>query len=138
MVVNIGGKEQTVHVKNGKSVVDISDLGLGKHDVKVDYPDDGKHDPTSNSTTITVLKIDDYPIGENNTDDELVISVPEDATGSVVVNMDGKNYIVPIKDASNIANKITVRSWDYFSTIFLINLGIFFYIFHSTIPISHT
>lgn len=63
VVVNICGKEQTVPVKNGKAVADISDLGRAKHDVKVDYPGDGKYIITSmykdcrQSNTIEVLLV---------------------------------------------------------------------------------
>ncbi|WP_407432058.1 Ig-like domain repeat protein [Methanobrevibacter sp.] len=96
--VNIGDKDYTVPIKDGKAVLDISGLDPGDYVADVTYPGDDKYGPNSNSTKFTVPKIDNYPMNMTNTDDELVVSVPEDATGNVKVNIDGKDYTVPIKD----------------------------------------
>ncbi|WP_407415803.1 Ig-like domain repeat protein, partial [Methanobrevibacter sp.] len=99
VTVTIDGKDYTAPIEDGKAVMDLpSDLEPGNHIIDVNYPGDDKYDPASNSTTVDVPKIDDYPINVTNTDDELVIDVPDDATGDVIVNIDGKEYTVPIKD----------------------------------------
>ncbi|MBR6023487.1 MAG: Ig-like domain repeat protein [Methanobrevibacter sp.] len=96
--VSINGKTQTVPIKDGKAVVDISDLEPGNYTVVANYPGDGEYPPASNSTSFEVPKVSDYPMNMTNTDDELTINVPKDATGDVKVTIDGKDYTVPIKD----------------------------------------
>ena len=94
VTVTIDGKDYTVPIKDGKAVMDVpSDLGPGKHTVDVSYPGDDKYAPASNSTTVNVPKID-----ITNTNDQLIVDVPDDATGDVIVTIDGKDYTVPIKD----------------------------------------
>ena len=43
MTVSVDGKDYTVPIRDGKAVVDISDLAPGNHDVKVTYPGDDKY-----------------------------------------------------------------------------------------------
>ena len=96
VTVTIGDKNYTVPVENGKAIVDISDLEPGDYDAVVNYPGDDRHAPASNSTSFSVPKIDEYPIDVAQEGDELIITVPEDATGNVTVTIDGKEYNVPI------------------------------------------
>ena len=94
--VSIDGKPQTVPLKGGRAVVDISGLEPGQHTVDVTYPGDDNYDPVSNSTSFEVPKVSDYPIDITEKDGKLVITVPEDATGSVTVSIDGKPQTVPV------------------------------------------
>ncbi|MBO6275751.1 MAG: Ig-like domain repeat protein, partial [Methanobrevibacter sp.] len=104
VTVSVDGKDYTVPIRDGKAVVDISDLAPGNHDVKVTYPGDDKYAPVTNSTTINVPKKSDYPIDIITDGDKLVVSVPEDATGDVTVSIDGKDYTVPIKDGKAVVD----------------------------------
>ncbi len=115
--VNIGDKDYTVPIKDGKAVLDISDLDPGDYVADVTYPGDDKYGPNSNSTRFTVPKIDNYPMNMTNTDDELVISVPEDATGNVKVNIDGKDCTVPIKDGKAVLDISDLPSGEYDVTV---------------------
>ncbi|MBQ9026846.1 MAG: Ig-like domain repeat protein, partial [Methanobrevibacter sp.] len=96
--LTIDGKDYTVPVENGKAVMDIPDLEPGNYDVVANYPGDDKYSPVTNSTSFNVPKISDYPIDVAQDGDELVITVPEDTTGNVVVNIGGKDYTVPIEN----------------------------------------
>uniref|UniRef100_UPI00388D6DAF Ig-like domain repeat protein n=1 Tax=Methanobrevibacter sp. TaxID=66852 RepID=UPI00388D6DAF len=111
--VSIDGKEQTVPVKDGKAVVDISGLEPGNHTVVVNYPGDSQYPPASNSTTFEVPKIDDYSIDINKDGNNLVVTVPGDATGDVVVNIAGKDYTVPIKDGKAVVDISGLEPGDY-------------------------
>ena len=100
MTVTIDGKDYVVPIKDGKAVMDLpSDLGLGEHTVDVSYPGNDKYAPISNSTTVDVPKID-----ITNTDNQLVVDVPDDATGDVIVTIGGKDYTVPIKDGKAVVD----------------------------------
>ena len=96
VTVSIDGKPQTVPVTGGRAVVDISGLEPGQHTVDVNYPGDDNYDPVSNSTSFEVPKVSDYPIDITEKDGKLVITVPDDATGSVTVSIDGKPQTVPV------------------------------------------
>ena len=104
VIVSINGKTQTVPIKDGRAVVDISDLEPGNYTVVANYPGDSKYPPVSNSTTFEVPKIDNYPMNMTNTDNELTINVPNDATGNVKVTIDGKTQTVPIKDGKAVVD----------------------------------
>ena len=97
VIVTINGEEYMVSVENGKAVMNIPDLNPGNYTIDVFYNGDEKYPSAYNSTTIEVPRIDDYSINMTNTDDKLVVSVPDDATGNVTVNIDGVDYTVPIK-----------------------------------------
>ena len=100
VTVTIDGKNYTVPIKDGKAVMDLpSDLGPGEHTVDVSYPGNDKYAPISNSTTVDVPEID-----VTNTNDQLVVDVPDDATGDVIVTIDGKDYVVPIKDGKAVVD----------------------------------
>ena len=80
------------------------DLEPGNYTVDVAYPGDSKYAPASNSTNITVPKVDDYPFSVTEDDGKIVVSVPDDATGDVTVTIDGKDYTVPIKDGKAVVD----------------------------------
>ena len=113
VTVNIDGKNYTVPIENGTARLNVSDLAPGDYDVVVDYPGDDKYGPGSNSTSFNIPKISDYPIDITKEDDELVITVPDDATGNVTVNIDGKNYTVPIENGTARLNVSDLAPGDY-------------------------
>ena len=96
VTVTINGEDRVVPVEGGKATLDISDLEPGDYEVVAIYSGDGKYAPATNSTSFNVPKISDYPVDVVKDGDELVITVPEDATGDVTVTIDGKEYNVPI------------------------------------------
>ncbi|SDA73100.1 Ig-like domain repeat protein, partial [Methanobrevibacter millerae] len=98
VTVKIDGVEHVVPVEDGKAVVDISDLEPGKHAVEVTYSGDDKYASVSNVTVIDIPKETDYPLTVSEEDGKIVVDVPDDATGYVTVTIDGKDYVVPIKD----------------------------------------
>ena len=96
VTVTINGEDHVVPVEGGKATLDISDLEPGDYEVVATYSGDGKYAPATNSTSFKVPKIIDYPVDVAQDGDELIITVPEDATGNVTVTIDGKEYNVPI------------------------------------------
>ena len=100
VTVTIDGKDYTVPVENGKAIMDVPELDPGDYEVVANYPGDSSHAPASNSTSFNVPKIVDYPMDIAQNGDELVITLPEDATGNVTVNINGKDYTVPIENGT--------------------------------------
>ena len=87
---------------NGEVSHIISGLDNGVHNVSVDYIGDYKYLANSSSNNFTVsMYVPDIEIVANDTiwsTDALNISVylPEDATGDLIVTIDGVNYTSPI------------------------------------------
>ena len=104
VTVTIDGKDYTVPIKDGKAVVDISDLPSGTHDVKVTYPGNDKYDQKTVSTSIVKER-------------SLVITAPD-----VVKYYSGPDrFVVYTKDSdgnnlSGIEVKITINGQTYTRT----------------------
>ena len=113
--VTVNGRSYNVAIVDGKGVLTISNLAAGDYDVNVNYAEDNKYVASSNSTKFTISKlpssvlvnVKDIVVGE---DAVISIALPEDATGNVTVNVNGKNYTAVAKygvasvTISNLAN----------------------------------
>ena len=113
--VTVNGRSYNVAIVDGKGVLTISNLAAGDYDVNVNYVGDNKYVASSNSTKFTISKlpssvlvnVKDIVVGE---DAVISIALPEDATGNVTVNVNGKNYTAVAKygvasvTISNLAN----------------------------------
>ena len=99
--VTIGGKTYTANVTAGKALIVVPGLKADDYTVDVTYSGDDKYKPSSNSTDFEVAKVELSPdeikvVDQGN--GTVVVVVPENATGTVTVEIDGKNYTAPIKD----------------------------------------
>ena len=100
--VTVNGRSYNVAIVDGKGVLIISNLAAGDYDVNVNYAGDNKYVASSNSTKFTISKlpssvlvnVKDIVVGE---DAVISIALPEDATGNVTVNVNGKNYTAIVK-----------------------------------------
>ena len=113
--VTVNGRSYNVAIVDGKGVLIISNLAAGDYAVDVNYAGDNKYVASSNSTKFTISKlpssvlvnVKDIVVGE---DAVISIALPEDATGNVTVNVNGKNYTAVVKygvasvTISNLAN----------------------------------
>ena len=107
--VTVNGRSYNVAIVDGKGVLTISNLVAGDYDVNVNYAGDNKYLPSSNSTKFTISKlpssvlvnVDDIVVGE---DAVVNVVLPDDATGSVTITVNGKDYVVDVKyGVANIA-----------------------------------
>ena len=109
VVVNVGEISKTVNLIDGAANVTISGLSAGIQTVEVSYSGDRNYNSVSASKSVTVSKVDptisveadDIKYGEN-----LIVRVilPTDATGNVVVKVDGKSQTVEIIRGNAVAN----------------------------------
>jgi cytochrome b involved in lipid metabolism len=102
--VKINDKTYTVPIKDGKASVDVSDLKPGDYKVDATYAGDKKYDPAKVSDTVNIPKKSDYTMDVATTDNELIVTVPSDAIGNVTVNIDGKDYVVPIENGQAVVD----------------------------------
>ena len=107
--VTVNGRSYNVAIVDGKGVLTISNLAAGDYAVDVNYAGDNKYVASSNSTKFIISKlpssvlvnVKDIIVGE----DAIVnVVLPDDATGSVTITVNGKDYVVDVKyGVANIA-----------------------------------
>ena len=110
VIITVDGVDYTVTIENGKAVKTIADLKANDYTVTVKYYGDNNYNANQNTTEFTVSKISDYNMnitvpefkeGVNSTID---VVLPKDATGTVTVEIGGKNYTANVTDG--VANVI--------------------------------
>ena len=107
--VNVNNVDYELVISNGKSSVSIQDLAVGNYTVIARFAGDDKFNEASNSTAFRVLKVsvpvtnETISIPEGNST-EYSISLPTDATGTLTVTVDGKNYTQTLTDGKATVN----------------------------------
>ena len=108
VTVNVDGKNYTVGIDDeGKATLIVPNLKAGQIDVHVYYNGTEKYLPSEDSTTFNVLKVKptvnvDAPeiyVGE---DGVITVTVPDDATGTITIEIEGERYTAEIKDGQAI------------------------------------
>ena len=99
ITISIDGKPYIQPIVNGNATFTISDLTAGNKTVAVNYLGDTKYGANFTSAQFTVSKRESYvnvDVEATNVGSPVTISVeiPENATGIVIVNVDGTNYTV--------------------------------------------
>ena len=114
--VIVNGKSYNVAIVDGKGSLIVSGLAAGSYDVVAKFAETDMYLASENSAKFTVSKLVissmDVDVKDIKVGDDAVISValPEDATGNVIVNVNGKNYTAVVKygvasvTVSNLAN----------------------------------
>ena len=118
LTITVDGKEYTVTPKDGKATLKVPGLKAGKHNVTVSYPGSQNYTNSSNSTTFTVSKnspkmsVSSHDIKVDE-DEKITVSVPKDATGTVTITVNGKEYTAPVKDGKAVFNVPGLKAGDY-------------------------
>ena len=97
VIVDVDGKPYAVELDKGTGSITISGLAAGNHTITAKYLGDDKYEPSSDSTELKLSKLhSDVSVNAENitVGDKAVIeiTVPENATGNVTVNVDGTDY----------------------------------------------
>ena len=90
---------------NGSASITSSKLSLGKHNVTVIYSDDDNYVPYFNNTNLTILiesRLDNVVIPKltNNPEPVFSITMPDEATGTLIVDVNGNEYSAPLVNGS--------------------------------------
>ncbi|WP_295598219.1 Ig-like domain-containing protein [uncultured Methanobrevibacter sp.] len=127
VTVNINGKEYNGTVVNGEVIVNIDDLPDGEYGAVVSYSGDGNYSASEKTVTIIIKDsgvVDSkHPLAnitdvESNGDGLLVIPFPSDATGNVIVTINGKNYTGTIVDGKVVLDIKDLPAGNYTSIIY--------------------
>ena len=100
--VTVGDAIYNVAVVDGKGSLTLSGLASGSYDVVAKFNGDDKYLASEDSAKFNVTKlastidiaVDNIKVGE---DAVISVALPEDATGEVIINVNGKNYTVMTK-----------------------------------------
>ena len=101
VTITIEGKNYAQTLENGKATFTIPGLKAGTKDVSVSYSGDGNYLPSENATAFDVNKVKpaidvtSHDIEEGD-DETITIHLPDDATGTVTIIVDGKKYTAPV------------------------------------------
>ena len=110
VTVTVGGKDYTENVNNGVAKFTVSNLTGGVKEIIAKYNGDSKYGENTTSisfnvTRETVTPVVDANITEDGNKSEIVIDMPEDATGNVTVKVGNKTFEVPIVDGKVVIPK---------------------------------
>ena len=100
--VTVGDAIYNVAVVDGKGTLILSGLASGSYDVVAKFNGDDKYLASEDSAKFNVTKlastidiaVDNIKVGENAV---ISVALPEDATGEVIISVNGKNYTVMTK-----------------------------------------
>ena len=100
--VTVGDAIYNVAVVDGKGSLTLSGLASGSYDVVAKFNGDDKYLASEDSAKFNVTKlastidiaVDNIKVGENAV---ISVALPEDATGEVIISVNGKNYTVMTK-----------------------------------------
>ena len=103
VVITVNGEDYTAAIENGVASATVSDLKAGDYTVAVKYAGDNNYNGATGSAEFSVLKITpDMDVTVNNIvfgEDLTVVAVlPADATGEVVITVNGKDYPTVIEN----------------------------------------
>ena len=118
VVITVNGEDYTAAIENGVASVTVSDLKAGDYTVAVKYAGDNNYNGATGSAEFSVSKItpdmdvtvDSAVFGEDLT---VVAVLPADATGEVVITVNGKDYHVAIENGVASATVPGINAGDY-------------------------
>ncbi|WP_298499480.1 Ig-like domain-containing protein, partial [uncultured Methanobrevibacter sp.] len=103
VTVKVGNQTYVAEIRDGVAVINLDNTSAGKHDIEVIYSGDDSHSAKTvesevyipkKQTPISVTAQDIYV--EDN--EHIVVTVPEDATGTVIIEINAQTYNATIKD----------------------------------------
>ena len=103
VTVTVNGKDYTETVVNGVANVKVTDLKAGTYDVAVKYSGDNNYNAAVATSSFTVSKVDstmDVTVNDIVFGGDLIVDavLPGDATGEVVITVNGVDYHVSIEN----------------------------------------
>ena len=122
VTVTVNGKDYTETVVNGVANVKVADLKAGTYDVAVKYSGDNNYNAAVATSSFTVSKVDstmDVTVNDIVFGDDLTVDavLPDDATGEVVITVNGVDYHVAIENGKATGTIGGLAAGDYTVTV---------------------
>ena len=118
VTVTVNGKDYTETVVNGVANVKVADLKAGTYDVAVKYSGDNNYNAAVATSSFTVSKVDstmDVTVEDIVFGGDLIVDavLPDDATGEVVITVNGVDYHVSIENGKATGTISGLAAGDY-------------------------
>ena len=118
VVITVNGEDYTAAINNGVASVTVSDLKAGDYTVAVKYAGDNNYNAVVATSSFTVSKVDstmDVTVDDIVFGEDLTVNavLPADATGEVVITVNGKDYHVAIDNGKAIKTIGGLAAGDY-------------------------
>ena len=118
VVITVNGEDYTTAINNGVATVTVSDLKAGDYTVAVKYAGDNNYNAVVATSSFTVSKVDstmDVTVDDIVFGEDLTVNavLPADATGEVVITVNGKDYHVAIDNGKAIKTIGGLAAGDY-------------------------
>ena len=122
VTVTVNGKDYTETVVNGVANVKVTDLKAGTYDVAVKYSGDNNYNAAVATSSFTVSKVDstmDVTVNDIVFGGDLIVDavLPDDATGEVVITVNGVDYHVSIENGKATGTISGLAAGDYTVTV---------------------
>ena len=122
VTVTVNVKDYTANVVNGRATVSVSDLKAGNYDVVAKYSGDNNYNAAVATSSFTVSKVDstmDVTVNDIVFGGDLTVDVvlPGDATGEVVITVNGVDYHVAIENGKATGTIGGLVAGDYTVTV---------------------
>lgn len=96
----VNDNQYYANVNNTQATFTLSGLEYGKYNVTAIYQEDDIYYTSSNNATFNVNYVEMDPVITYSVDDDLNavvnVTVPNDVTGDIIIEVDGKNYTAPV------------------------------------------
>ena len=118
VVITVNGEDYTAAINNGVATVTVSDLKAGDYTVAVKYAGDNNYNAVVATSSFTVSKVDstmDVTVDDIVFGEDLTVNavLPADATGEVVITVNGKDYHVAIDNGEAVQVVKDLAAGDY-------------------------
>ena len=123
LTVAVGGKTFNENIVDGKACVDVSGLAPGSYNATVTYSGDSKYDSITKTIEVNVAKVvtelnnNTLVIDSQNVSSGVSINLPEDATGTLSVTVDGKTYTENLVNGKATVNIPELADGEYNMTV---------------------
>ena len=97
VTIKLGDETYNATIENGVAVITLTNATPGTHEINVTYSGDDDHDGQTQKATVHIptytspidVSVEDIKVGDKAV---VVVTVPENATGNVTVEIDGVKY----------------------------------------------
>ena len=122
VVITVNGEDYTAAIENGVASVTVSDLKAGDYTVTVKYSGDNNYNAAVATSSFTVSKVDstmDVTVNDIVFGGDLIVDavLPGDATGEVVITVNGVDYHVAIENGKATGTIGGLVAGDYTVTV---------------------
>ena len=118
LTVNVGGRNYSSRVVNGVSSINVSDLAPGNYSALITYSGDNNYTNASKIVDLEVPKIkidvdNNTLVVDSSINLVITLTLPGDATGTLTVNVDSKNYTQDVISGKAIVNITDLKPGKY-------------------------